>query len=939
MTAIPVYVSLDLETTGLDPDVDSIIEISAVKFQGREEIDSYTTLVNPHRVLPFRIRMMCGITQNEVDNAPDFSEVIHELASFLGSHGIVGHSISFDMGFLSANGLKLANPTYDTYELANLFVTNITDYSLVSIAQKLGLHYPEQHRALPDAIAARDVFLTLIEKASQMSLNDLSEIERLVSGSGLLLERLLSDIKVWKAHTAFTDSGKTGETVEVPKALGKADKLIPSHHHELLNIEALTEMLKPEGALAKAFPGYEYRTQQIDMMQAIAGSLNKGEHFLVEAGTGTGKSISYLLPSMMFAKQNNVHIVISTNTINLQDQLLTKDIPDLTNALGVNVTAVQLKGRSNYLCRRRLSILKRSSDLSNYEIMLLIRIMIWLPTTRNGDKAELNISNEQVLVWNRVCAQADNCLGGSCQYFRQGICFLYSARQAAEGAHLVIVNHALLLTDIAVGSSILPEYNHLIIDEAHHLEEEATEQFGFKMAQRHFIDHIKRLTEDIGGQHRIGLLHRIVNSLSRTGVSKTIQDEVNRLIDDMCRKLDRTKSRISEFFNALKDFIELHSEDRPQNGYEVRLRITSGIRIQPGWYQVETTWENIGLLLKEIDADLGQLYSKLEVLSENKVSNYQDIMPELQSITRFGMELCDQVNALVFSPEKNFIYWVSLDSAKGAVTLFSAPEHVGALLDKAIFSKIDSVVLTSATLSTDGTFDYIKERLGLDYVNELILEAPFDYKKAVMIYVPRDIPEPGKKGYQQVLEKGIINLCLSTQGRTLILFTSHAALRATYSAVKQPLEREAISILGQGLDGSPKKLLAAFKKNPKAVLMGTASFWEGIDIVGEALSVLVIVRLPFSVPTDPVFAARSEMFDDPFHQYAVPQAILKFKQGFGRLIRARTDQGVLVVFDRRVQSKRYGPGFISSLPPCTVLSASVDELPRAATRWLNIRDE
>lgn len=938
MSATPVYVSLDLETTGLNPESEEIIEIAAVKFEGQQVIDTFHSLVNPARPLPYRIQVLCGISQPDVDGAPGLSAVAPELVSFLGPHRIVGHNIAFDIGFLSEKGIKLSNPVYDTYELASLLLPQLSDYSLSHVAQHLGHPYSPQHRALPDATAAKDVFLALLEKASQLDITTIAEIVRLTTGTGLSFGRLFGDIEKSKAKTAFASGSQLREVFEeAPKALRREEPLTPNFEKEHLNIEELSGILESGGPLAQAVPGYEHRPEQIEMMQAVARALNESEHLIVEAGTGTGKSIAYLLPSVFFSLQNNVHVVISTNTINLQEQLLAKDIPELLQALRVNLRAVQLKGRSNYLCLRRLSLLRRSEGLSPDEVKLLSRILVWLPLTRDGDRAELNLSWGQAAAWDRVCAQVDNCLGGNCPYLRRGACFLYRARQAAEGARLIVVNHALLLSDIVAGSSILPEYSHLVIDEAHHLEEEATEQFGFQVTQRRLFDYLNRLSEEVGGQRYVGLLQQIKNCFGGSGVSPSIQREIGGLAEAIRGRVDRARIRVSEFFNVFEDFVELHSED--QDGYERRLRITRGIRAQPGWSRVEIVWENLGLVLKDIDGELGRLYSGLEGLSDTRISDYENMMLELTASMRLSMELHRQINSLVANPEGDFIYWTSLGRRNGMVTLFGVPQHVGRLLEKFLFSKKDCVILTSATLSTEGTFEYIKERLGLEYVNELLLGAPFDYQRSTMIYIPRDIPEPGTEGYQQAVERVLIELCRATQGRTMALFTSHAALRATYAAIQAPLEEEPILVLGQGVDGSPKQLLATFKTNLKTVLLGTASFWEGVDVIGQALSVLVMVRLPFSVPTDPVFAARSEMFDDPFNQYALPQAALKFKQGFGRLIRSKSDRGVMVILDRRVQSKYYGTAFLKSLPPSTVISGSSRELPHAVASWLGIGGE
>jgi len=938
MPTTQTYVSLDLETTGLNPETDVITEIAAVKFEGNTVVDTFHSLINPHRSIPYYIQQMCGIKQEEVDAAPDLSSVASDLKFFLGVHPLIGHNIAFDISFLSENGIRLSNPTYDTYELATIFLPNLSDYSLAGVARHFAYNY-DFHRALADAEAAKDVFIAVLELASKFSLEDIAEIEHLVSGTGMSLEMLLDDIKRLKALTAFAaNSQGGGMTAEGTQVFTKVSPLTPKHEKAVIDIAKLDDILKSDGTLPKTFDNYEYRTQQVDMMRAVARAFNDSEHLLLEAGTGTGKSIAYLLPSITYSDHNTAHVVISTNTINLQEQLLSKDIPQLLCALGANIKAVQLKGRSNYLCRRRFNMLRHSFGLSHDEIRLILRILTWLRTTISGDRAELNLGAKQDYGWSRVCAQVENCLFSNCPYLKKGICFLQQARQAAESAHIIVINHALLLSDVASGGNVLPQYRHIIIDEAHHLEDEATRQFGFKLTQRMTIDLLDQISQDVGGQHYIGVLHQINAGLVGSGLSSTAQKEAVGLVEAVRVKVERARARIDEFFIVFRDFIELHTQDEynRNNRYAKQVRITRDVKAQPGWYKVEAACENLILVLKEMVEGLNKLLPTFDQLPGDTDTDYETFMMEITSIIESCAELADKLKQSIFSIDTDYIHWVTLMIKEGSISLEGAPLSVAGLLWTSIFSQKDTVVLTSATLSTEGTFGYIKERLGLGYVSELILDAPFDYKSAAMVYVPSDVPEPNQRGYQQALEKIIVEVCGSTRGRTLILFTSHAALQTTHAAIRSALERESIVVLGQGIDGSPKRLLEYFKTHRNSVLLGAASFWEGVDVVGDALILLVLVRLPFNVPTDPVFAARSETFDDSFSQYALPQAILRFKQGFGRLIRSRNDKGAMIVLDKRIKSKRYGTSFLNSLPSVAMVSGLSKDLSRVVTKWLGI---
>ena len=934
-----IFVSLDLETTGLDPSSDEIIEIGAVKFRGDEVVDTFHTLVKPYRPLPYRIQILTGLTSREVEAAPPLAVVLGALVSFLGDHPIIGQSAAFDLGFLSEKGVSLKNKIYDTLELATILLPTLSDYRLSAIAEELGISSPIHHRALPDATTAKDVFLALLDKARALDISIIAELDRLSGGIDWPLAHLFRQIAGEKPGDVFFQAGELALNV-LGKAREKEERLTPCPERKPLDLEELTRMLGSEGLVARALPQFEHRPEQVAMMQAVAGALNKGERLIVEAGTGTGKSIAYLLPAIFFALENGVPVVISTNTINLQEQLMGKDIPDLAGALEQeSLRYTQLKGRNNYLCLRRWNLLRRGQALSLEEVRLLLRTLVWLTTTSTGDRAELSFRGEELPVWNRVCAQAESCLGVQCPYQRRGHCFLYRARKKAEGAHLIIVNHALLLSGIATGSNVLPEYRHLIIDEAHHLEEEATEQWGFKVGERDLSGYLNRLSERVAGEHYAGLLFELGGHFRGSSLSPSRQKEIEELAQSIHRIVEHGRDRVLEFFDVLWHFLEAHTED--QGEYEHRLRLTRVVRSQPGWRRVALAWENLSLALGEIDSGLNRLYAMLEPLSD--ILDYEDLMVELSSLIYRGGELRHRINSAVYqqgdekggeSEKGEKIYWLSL---KGIIlTLCAAPLHVGQVLADDLFSRKECVVLTSATLSTGGHFEYIKGRLGLKDTSELLLGSSFDYMGAALVYIPEDIPEPGQPGYQQAVAQVLIDLCRATGGRTLALFTSHASLRASDEAIRVPLQGEDIIVLGQGIDGAPRQLLQAFKSNPRAVLLGTASFWEGIDVVGEALSVLVMARLPFSVPTDPVFVARSELFEDPFNEYALPQAVLRFKQGFGRLIRTRSDRGAIVVLDRRIKSKYYGAAFLGSLPLCVVKSGPARQLPGEVAAWLNL---
>ncbi len=356
------------------------------------------------------------------------------------------------------------------------------------------------------------------------------------------------------------------------------------------------------------------------------------------------------------------------------------------------------------------------------------------------------------------------------------------------------------------------------------------------------------------------------------------------------------------------------------------------MRHQPAWDEVTSAWIPLKSRLLGIQDGLDLL---LNLLSGSGLD--ESLLAELKMTAQANRDLSKRLDAIISDGNATEIHWLQTSVRDSALSLHAAPLHVGTILAEKLFGQKQTVVLSSATLSTNGNFNYIKERLGLtDYEpDELILESPFDYQRAAMIYLPTDMPEPSQPGYQKALEQALIDLCSATAGRTLALFTSNSALRMTYKAIQRKLEAQGIMVLGHNIDGNRRQLLERFKGNPRVVLLGTASFWEGIDVVGEALSVLAIAKLPFNVPNDPVFAARCEQFKEPFTEYSVPQAVLKLKQGFGRLIRSKTDRGVVALLDRRLMTKGYGATFLNSLPPCKVERGPAANLAARAKAWLS----
>ena len=969
------YVALDLETTGLNPDKDAIIEVGAVKFRDGEIVEEFTTLVNPGRPIPPEITMITGITDRDVLGAPPFERIEAPLMRFVGQAPVVGHNVSFDLGFMRAHGLLAGNIGLDTWELATIVLPSQPGYSLGALAERFGLALPNAHRAADDAHATGWLFELLCAEAGRLPRAVLMEIARVAYGSDWPLAEVFgAALMAAGVGRVPRDEMPLDQLAPDSVLFGPwraAEPLAPREHPELVDATELAAMLKPGGAFSTAFPGYEFRPPQVDMLEAVAGAFNQGHHLMVEAGTGTGKSVAYLLPAIAYAAKNNARVVISTNTINLQDQLFRKDLPDLERVFGrepgktTPFRSALLKGRSNYLCLRRFSALKARPSPSHDELRGIARILVWLPRTQTGDQGELSLPlPSDRFVWSQVSAENEGCSLDRCQRDMGGRCFFYRARKQAEAAHVIVVNHALLMADAATENRVLPEYHHLVIDEAHHLEDAVTDQLSFKadgftLAQLfnalypHGQGQVGRgaapaartatggrgksasATAGAAGGRSPGLLAEIltvVRAKTNDTLFHPIRDALVRLQGDA----EAVHSRLEMFWEVMDDVVRELVPKMDNSEYDLRLRVTAATRSQPVWVEIEVAWDNLGLLwgilLQHIES-LGDALRNLPSADEGLVS----LIEQLGSTALRLVELQVQMEQWVMKPDSNSVYWVEVATPERQgrrITLRAAPVHVGKLVQDNVLYKNETVIMTSATLRTAGSFDYVRDRLSAQDADTATVGSPFDYQESTLLYLPTDLPEPNAPGYQTAVEQTLVGLAKALDGRTLALFTSYQQLKRTAQAIGPALTEAGITVLSQGSGSSRHQILETFKGGNKTVLLGTRSFWEGVDVVGAALSALVLVRLPFAVPNDPVVAARSETFDDPFYHYQVPDAILRFRQGFGRLIRSKTDRGVVVVMDKRVTSKGYGKLFLESLPECTTHKGPLLNLPATARSWV-----
>jgi DNA polymerase-3 subunit epsilon/ATP-dependent DNA helicase DinG len=927
-------VSLDLEI--LDTDAGSeIIEVGAVKFRGDETLGTFSALVRPRGALSYKIGNLTGLTARDLARGEPLADVLGRLSTFVGGAPIVGQSIGLDLEHLRKAGLNLGNPRLDTFELGVLMLPGLKAYDLGSIARAVSVGGDIPHRALADAELARLVFASLVRLAEEMPLDALSQIVRLSGPLDWALKVVFTESQRTRVR-GFMSTGSPAEAGAGEGPLGdlapppKAESVEASDRFVPLDGPSLVRSIAPGGPVARALRGYEDRPPQRKMLAAVVDALNEGDTILVEAGTGTGKSLAYLLPAMHFSVQNGLRVVVSTNTINLQDQLLDKDVPDIVQATGLPVRVSVLKGRNNYLCLRRWLTLLRSDDLTPGERMLLIRTLIWLRRTETGDRAELRLTSDEEDAWSRVAAVVETCSPLRCAYHREGTCFVARARRAADSSHVVIVNHSLLLSDVVTGNQVLPEYRHLIVDEAHHLEDEATAQLSHRVTARD-VDRRLAALFDPAAPTDTGLLSEATGALLTFETDDATRTRHTRRLELAREQVTRVSAGTDRLFAILAAF--LREQPRRGEGGAFTVRVTGAVRAQPLWSEIDVLWGEVGRDVLDLQRTIAELIAGLETIS-TRTDQIDAVAGELAAQGTTWEETRLHFSRVIADADAQTVAWLTLGQ-NDELGVSAAPLDVGPTIRDKLIAPLSSAILTSATLTSEGSFRYVRDRLSLQDARELSVGSSFDYASSTLVFLPTGAPDPNQPGYQRAVERIVLDAATELKGRTMVLFTSHSQLRTTYQGLRDVLDSRKIILLGQRVDGSSRaRLLETFKSGRPCVLLGTSSFWEGVDVVGEALSCLIITRLPFALPTDPIVEARSEQFHDPFGEYSLPQAILRFRQGFGRLIRSRSDRGVMIVLDSRLRTRRYGRAFLDSLPPCEIRVGPVGDAGRVTGAWM-----
>lgn len=716
-----------------------------------------------------------------------------------------------------------------------------------------------------------------------------------------------------------------------------------------IDIPETLKIFLDDGTLSKILPVYEMRHEQTEMSEAVMHAFNDEAHLIVEAGTGVGKSLAYIIPSIIWLSKNKGRIVISTNTINLQQQIIEKDLPAIVHTLAPELKYMLVKGRNNFVCIRKVKQAlhggngEQTLDLETMQESFIQEIDDWIEQTVDGSISDLNMKPRNDL-WELVQSEADTCTGIKCQHY--GECFYYVMKKKIKSSQILVVNHHILCAELSINAEtkgqtqFLAKYEKVIIDEAHNFEESASKYFGQEGSKLGIVKNMNLLFRVKRGR-RFGWAHTLRRYIEKNA-DRLHHDDASSLIHDIDTFVDELTHARNVLEQKSKAFLAYCREHIGKSGERSwRFRIDKRLS--------ETRhWTEDGLMLLD---DIGAALYALSNAGERVKNNFLDLCltstleDYREPIIRFGNYLdrikttTTTLNSVMHYNEDEFIRWFDVRLNRRGVLLFNwnlTPIEVDSYLHTHLFERFESVILTSATLTIDKRFDFFEKRLGLTHIpetklNRLYLESPYDFKTNARLYIATDCAAPTQtQKFNTDIARYVENSMGLTRGRAFVLFTSFTSLSAVEKLCADELHVLGVNLLTQSGDYQRNALLDMFRSSAHNVLFGVDSFWEGVDVAGKNLEMIIIPKLPFSVPTDPIGSARQEYIEkqggNAFMEYTIPLAVIKFKQGFGRLIRGSQDRGAVVLLDKRVIEKNYGKKFIASLPPVTALSGTIKEI-------------
>ncbi|MDQ0088055.1 ATP-dependent DNA helicase DinG [Paenibacillus anaericanus] len=945
------YAVLDFETTG-NQSSDEIIQVGLAIIDDDLTVSHvYSSFVNPGVSIPPFITGLTGITDELVKDAPDLDVVMMEMVPLLNDVVLVGHNVAFDFNFLQSSldrtgYLPFTGRILDTMDFLKIIFPSLTSYQLSQVSSEFEVQHDRPHQADSDALATALIFIKCLEEIEGLPLLTLQRLSDLFAGEdsdlGWFFDAMLQE------KEQQVDPNPKGHTYYRQFALQVDDwtEMIPARYGDDTNpLDNVTFQQFMDGVrdrLRAKLPNYEEREAQNLMLDEVMQAFQEDKHLLVEAGTGTGKSLGYLLPAIYHSVKQDDKVMVSTHTINLQEQLRERDIPLLTEVVPFPFRAAIFKGRQHYLCLRKFEhkINRKDFATPKEEVMIAAQMIVWLTQTETGDDEELNMGNRGGDFWETVASESDSCLGRSCPWFRK--CFYHRAKHEAGIADVVITNHSKLFTDIQAGHQLLPSYERLVIDEAHHLEDVAGKHLGLQLKYFTVVHTLTRLFKD----SKTGQLPSLRSALQNTKSEKS--SEWCSIIDGLYRSLLDVKESWDKLSEMLFVLMPDRSDAAPGDPGQFVLRLLPN-RKPKEWDAIEALENQIYVILSDVLRKGERMLS--EIREEPDDYGSEGLMTDISGLFKDIASERDGLRSFIKLDDEDTVYWIEGNGnyRSRSLQIFAVPIDVSAQLKSYFFDKKKSVVMTSATLSVDKSFQYMIEQLGLqeaaseDRLVTSVLPSPFNYRDQALLVIPRDFPSVkgsvGDDHFVNTLVQSLADTATVTQGRMLVLFTSYRMLRQVYDPLKELLSQRGITVIGQGMDsGNRSKLTRRFQGQSASVLLGTSSFWEGVDIPGEALTSLAIVRLPFQPPNHPLIEAKSERLQkekkNPFMKLSVPQAVIRFKQGFGRLVRSSQDRGIVVVYDTRILESYYGKYFLYSLPGPKMEHMPLEQMVPRISEWL-----
>lgn len=915
-------VVLDTETTGLNPSSCSLLEIAAIRMRGSETVDTFQTFVDPGRAIPPEITELTGITQADIVGAPTPREAVAAFAKFAGDCNLVAHNASFDQQFImrQASPSDLLGQWVDTLSLSQIVLPRLKSHRLLDLAAAFGLSTPT-HRAMDDTVALGALWRILLAGIQAMTPGLAARIADLSPQTDWPLRPYFAQAAL--EHPGVDFSLRRNRTERTQGAALPPRPDADDIPLTFCNESRIDEAFSPTGILGSMYPEYEERQEQLDMAHEVAACLREGDIRVIEAGTGVGKSMAYLVPVAFGAHENKVTMGVATKTNALMDQLVYHELPRLNSVLGGNLSYVALKGYDHYLCLRKLEHMARADQGDNCDVISMIATLLnFTAQTSHGDLDALNISWVR-LPRNDIQANANDCLKKRCPYFPRR-CFLHGARRAATSADIVITNHALLFRDMQTDNGILPPIRHWIIDEAHGVEGEARRQLSNSITSRELDTMLGHLSNP-----KSGIVARVRKRADRLEGG----DMLYGVTADIENRIGQIQLVAAEFFTALAELPSPSARDRGSYNI-VTVWISSEVRQGRAWRELCAPGTKLADLLWGLNGRLADLISMLEQFEGEFVNQ----LAELSSITANIKGAVDALRLILDGTDERYVTSLQIDrNPRYPMQALEAMRlDIGESLAADLYPQTRSLVFTSATLATAERepFAHFLRATGLDRVTDKpvytsIFASGYDYDHNMSVLLPSDMPEPNAPDYHEVFAHLLYEVHVAMGGSVLTLFTNRREMENFYRELKPRLANESIDLIAQTRGTSTKSLRDRFLSDRNLSMFALKSFWEGFDAPGDTLRCVVIARLPFSRPDDPIAREREARNGRAaWGRYSLPEAVMDLKQAAGRLIRNSTDSGWLVLADARLQTKNYAKSFLRTMPTQDIRTLTISEIAR-----------